>query len=953
MRTARSPVVVGRDEELAAIRSALREPHRRGACLLLLGEAGSGKTRLLREALDEARAQDLTCLVGGASPLGATPAFGVLAEALRSWTRSHAVPEAALAPFAAGLRQVLPELPAPPTTAELTPDQVRLLALEGAFRLLAHAGARSGAVLLLDDLQDADPETLAFLHHAAAGAREEPVVVIGAVRVPEGTDVAAEARALEDRGQATVLELASLAEADVGELVGAILVAPPPAELVQELAERTGGVPLLVEQLVEAYLEAGTLEVRSGRARWAGRGIAPVPRTVLEVVRRKLSRISPGGARILAVAAVVGRTDPELLALVTRTSVGEVAGRLKEGIEVGVLDAGPSAPTFHHALVREAIQETLLGWERVEVDRLAAEAMATLHGDDPAWLEERARHLEASGSGEQAAVLLLEAGRRNLAAQAPASAEAALRRALSLAGDPAVGAAARDGLAEATGMQGRWDESLRLDAELFEAGERTPERLERMARHAASAGRLDEAEAYLERARAAGAEPGSLAALAALVLLWRGELEEAASGAEDALREAPGDARVVCSALDVLGRARAAQGRGEQAAAAFERWIGTARRAGLTALELQGLMELGVQEFLEGGPDDHLREARELAERHGVFVPLVHADLSLIWWCGRRARVAEAVAFGQEAVDLCRRLSLDLLPHAVMALAWARGLAACGSGEADVAEALALAPGDVDLEILAGWMRGEWALRSGRYDDAAEGLGRTTRVMHASPSAVPPPAPFLWLCALVAAGRTDEAREALPEVRSSPALSRQYVNRLHLAVGEALLEGSPERLEAAVAEFEDSATMDVAVARELGAEVLGEDAAPGRLRAALETFERGGMETDAARTRQLLRALGAPVPRARRRSEGLPERLRQTGVTGREAEVLSLVARGLSNRRIAQELYLSPRTVQSHVSSLLAKLGVENRAGLVAAAVAMEAEVPGERTRRPEAAGTR
>jgi ATP/maltotriose-dependent transcriptional regulator MalT len=421
-----------------------------------------------------------------------------------------------------------------------------------------------------------------------------------------------------------------------------------------------------------------------------------------------------------------------------------------------------------------------------------------------------------------------------------------------------------------------------------------------------------------------------LDALAALIHLWRGRLDEAVSRAQAALDVAADEARVTCSALDVLGRARAAQGRGEEAAAAFERWIRTARAAGLTALELQGLMELGVQEFLEGNSDDHLREARELAGRHGVFAPLVLADLCLLWWCGRRARAAEALAFGEEAVELCRRLSLDLLPHAVMALGWARGLMALGSGEEQVAEALAMAPGDVDLEILAGWMRGEWALRSGRPDEAADRLGRTTRVMHEAPAAVPPPAPFLWLCALVASGRREEANEVLPEVRSSPALSRQYVNRLWLAVGEALLEASPTGLEAAVRGFEDSAAMDVALAQELGAQVLGGEAAPSWLRGALETFERGGMETDAARVRRLLRGLGAPVPRARTRREGVPEPLRRAGVTAREAEVLSLVARGLSNRGIAEQLFLSPRTVQSHVSSLLAKLGVENRAGLVA-----------------------
>jgi DNA-binding NarL/FixJ family response regulator len=128
--------------------------------------------------------------------------------------------------------------------------------------------------------------------------------------------------------------------------------------------------------------------------------------------------------------------------------------------------------------------------------------------------------------------------------------------------------------------------------------------------------------------------------------------------------------------------------------------------------------------------------------------------------------------------------------------------------------------------------------------------------------------------------------------------------------------------------------MDVAVAEVFAAEVFGGGGAAARLRTALEAFDEAGMETDAARTRRLLRALGAPVPRAKRRGDGLPERWRSAGVTGREAEVLTLVARGYSNRRIAEELYLSPRTVQSHVSSLLAKLQVENRAGLVAAGLA-------------------
>lgn len=271
---------------------------------------------------------------------------------------------------------------------------------------------------------------------------------------------------------------------------------------------------------------------------------------------------------------------------------------------------------------------------------------------------------------------------------------------------------------------------------------------------------------------------------------------------------------------------------------------------------------------------------------------------------------------GQDAVDLCRRFSIDLLPHALMATGWARNLARCGDGEAVVAEALATAPDDVDLIILAAWIRGESELRAGRAEVAVEQLERAARDMAAAPSALPPPAPFLWPFALMPAGRSDEAATALAEVRTSPALPRQYVNGFWLGVAEALVAGSEPDLEHALTSMRDAAAFDRAVAQMLAAD--GDQAAP-RLREALATFEAGGLETDAARARGMLRSIGEPVPRARRRVAGLPGSLHERGVTAREAEVLALVAEGMTNPEIARRLFLSPRTIQTHASSLLTR----------------------------------
>lgn len=394
---------------------------------------------------------------------------------------------------------------------------------------------------------------------------------------------------------------------------------------------------------------------------------------------------------------------------------------------------------------------------------------------------------------------------------------------------------------------------------------------------------------------------------------------------------------MACEALDVIGRASDALGDRQTAAIAFRRWAETAGAAGLTASRLQALMELGNLDFLSGGPRDRLVEARALAEEAGAFATLVLADLSLLWWCGRHAMAGEAIRFGQEAVDLCRRFDLDLLPHAVVAAGWARNLGSCDSGETLIAEGLDLAPADPDLQILAAWMRGESALRSGHFDVAVGYLQAATRAMQAMPSSVPPPAPFLLVCAL-AAGRRGEAEVALAEARRSSALPRQYMNPAWLSAAEALLAGSEERFDAALRPLADSAPFDRAVGLVLGAQLLGGPQAEEWLRDALAVFDRGGLETDAARARRLLRTMGAAVPRGPRTSPGMPQELRERAVTAREAEVLGLIGQGLTNAEIGERLFISVRTVQSHVSSLLAKLGTQNRAGLIAFALSIASD---------------
>ncbi len=922
----RSPVVVGREAEVAELRELVQAAaDARRPLVLLVGEAGSGKTRLLREVEGEAQRKGIPVLAGGA-PLGyVAPAFGVLAQALRTWTRSHQLPEAELAPFAVGLRLVLPEWPVRSEPPALTPDQLRLLVLEGALRLLRVIGRGAGVLLTLDDLHAADAETWEFLVSAAPALARERVLVVGALRdAPEGRARRQAARALARRDAARIIDVPPLGLESVSAMIAAILGAEPPAGFAADLMGRTDGVPLLVEEMVQAHLAAGTLRAERGRFEWSGRDRRVVPRTELELARERMSALSADARLVVSAAAVLGSFDGQALAATTGLALNALAAALRETEGSGLLDTA-TTPSFRHALIREAVLEALVPVERRDLHRRAAAALERPAGD-AALLERRAMHLAEAADQETAAGLLLAAARDSRTRHALLSAERQLRAALALTADAVLRSQAHDALAEVLGALGRWEEALAVDREsLASAG---AERLARMARHAVLAGRSSEADELLAGAATAGAAPGPLRALAALAALWRGDLERAVSESEAALADPSSPPETICAALDVNGRAADALGRRDDARRAFARWVEVAERSGLAHSRLQALMERGNVDFLAGGPSDGLVQARDLAREMGAFTTLVLADLSLTWWYGRRARLDAALAAADEAVDLCGRLMLDLLPHALVARAWVQALREPGTEAASLSEAERSAPDDTDVRILTAWVRGDAAMHAGRAAEAAGHYITSAELMRGAPSSAPPPGPFMLPCALLLAGRDRESRAALEDARRSPAVHRQYVNAAWVAIAEALAIRDADAFESAIARIRESATMDAALALTIAATLIRAPRAREWVREALVTFDDAGMKTDSERGRRLLRALGGHVPAPRRRN-AVPADLAARGVSEREWEVLRLVRERLSNADIAARLFVSVRTVESHVSALLRKLGGKDRTDLV------------------------
>src|SRR6516164_3682797 len=285
-------VLIGREAEFDQLLRAVRGARAgQPSCTLVVGEGGVGKSRLLGEATVAARRMGLGVAAGRAPITGPAP-FSIIAQALRSWSRGHPLTPTR-SPFAQGLRLVLPEWETPDGhAADLTAAQLRLLALEGiglVLRQVVQTGR--GAVLALDDLHAADPESLEVIRYVSAAA-VDGLAIVGALRGGESPLADELVRTVRSDTTAAVIELDPLGRRAVGELVTSLLGAAAPDELVADVAARTDGVPLLVEEVVDAHVRTGSVDVDSGQARWRG-GAALVPRSVRGMVGARLEPL-PG-----------------------------------------------------------------------------------------------------------------------------------------------------------------------------------------------------------------------------------------------------------------------------------------------------------------------------------------------------------------------------------------------------------------------------------------------------------------------------------------------------------------------------------------------------------------------------------------------------------------------------------------------------------------------------------
>ncbi len=983
--------LVGRRADRDALRLLLDDAvDGKGHTLLLTGESGVGKSRLLADLAREALAREMLVASGRAFTVEAAVPFGAFADALTA--PLLALDAGTLTVLARGteddLRVVVPALPrgaAGARTASSAESDGKTRLFWNVAQFLTRLAKRQPLLLVLDNAHWSDPSSLELLHFLARQIRDAPVLLVLAyadIGPDENATLRGVERSLLGSGEATHRQIVALTRHDLVELLQRVFVVPrEEAERhATPLFEHTRGNSFFLEQSLKALLGDGRITWGDGRWVIADMGQVPLPTTVREVVRSRFDALGADARRVAEIASIKeGRASLDLLRAVSGLEADAFVVAIEElgqrRILVEQRTAESAAYEFSHPILQSTLRGELSAARERALHESVTLALEKLYGERAvSHATEIAQHMvrgQVSGADDRALHYLAAAGRDALARRADQEAARWIAQALAIAermGDTAHAAALLEELGTAhqrLGDRPAAREAWRRALEFADAagGELARARLlYQMGLEASRAGEAEEAlrcHDETERAAARVGRPDLVIGARLLRLLTLQTLGQHA--------EATATLREVLPMAAALGD-RSVLARVHQTALQLYAWTGptaAAREHGATALKLaaeagdrevawRAHWSLAMLEGLTGEADGvarHVREAARLAEElSSPFLQAMTAEIQ-IEHASAVGRWNEGVALAERTIPLARAVSPQaLLPRVLIwtglmvlardEMARARALfeeawqltgaeSVSGSDGANVLGA------NIQNVILAHVGMGSYHLARGAWASAHQlgtrGLALADQfglVAWAIHRLIP-----LVLEAGLYLQRFDEVEALTRRLREE---SRAFGHRLGLAwstAADALLVTFKHRAPDAPARL-------IAAAEELEAIPFPFHAARLR-RSAAVVFESAGDSESAIRELRLAHdvfaRLGAETElretRSQLRSLGvrLPPRTATEGVgalTGRELEIARAVARGLANKEIGAMYGISSRTVSTHLSHIFEKLGVKSRGAL-------------------------
>jgi DNA-binding CsgD family transcriptional regulator/tetratricopeptide (TPR) repeat protein len=983
--------MVGRTAELSQLRDVWTGArHGRPGAVVVAGEAGVGKSRLLTEFAGEVHAAGGVAITGGCLDVGdAVLAFAPIVEALRELTA--VLDEAELNRVLGGARtelaRLVPDFGEPPARAEpVAPGRMFELLL-GVLHGIAD---RRPLLLTVEDLHWADRSTRDLLGFLVRNLRGGIVLALTyrSDEMHRRHPLRPFLAEMERGGRVLRLDLDRLGRPELAAQISQIRGEQAPAALVNEIMTRSEGNPFYAEELLMAHGEDGQL-----------------PATILGLVMTRVQALSEPAQQMLETAAIAGRrVDHDLLAEVAGLALDRLVPLLREAVGHQILVAtagngGTESYEFRHALVQEAVYDDLLAVQRSRLHAAYARAMdrrldarAGAVGRDrvsAVELGELAYHWYAAHELEPAFLAYIRAAAAAEASSGLAEAQRHYERAVELwdrvpdAGSlsPLDRATLLRRAAEAAYLVFDTDQAIALAdlalAEIDPADRQLAATvLERKARYLWAAANTGPAMATLERAvamipREPSPQRARVLAAHGQMLLLAGRVTEAAQRCEEgiAVAQMVGARAEEGHALNSLGAARAMLGHPQEGAADLERAVHIASQLGDPDDLIRGYVNLAFARYQSG------RYAKAAAAAMAGYEAAARYGMVRGYGAVGLASAAESHLmlgdWGDTEELLTRLFDLDLPPRTRqnglrVRAHWRTWRGDLAAAQADLAEAEAISTETdpqlgapvraVTAEALV-WSGDPVAARTA----AMEGLAMLARAGAFQPAMV------VRLCraglaaeaaiglraraagdeqgvadTLERAGRLlDRALSAVDEPGVAPSPPAAAMLAGAVAHHSRLTTGAPATWAAAIEAWQQLANpFEVAHAGWYHAEALlaagDREAATDQARTAWRQATGLGARRLAEELESLARRGRVDLAQEQEETQPAPEPaadpFARLGLTARERDVLLLVADGRTNRQIAAELYISDKTASVHVSRILGKLQVANRAEAAAAA---------------------